>query len=270
MKTCVTYNKAFGCSSHLLKETDLKCKGSHNLIDTSLSKQTVFREIYCALCDKWFTCRYAGRHVASQIHQDKLKRSRGGRCESAILSNLSPDKPTTSSGSLARTPVKESDQEEYAHYRIDRGTLKKCPHQHKSILEKCEYSDGETTPPSSLEEHDCHWHVKQKLFETGQQQQQLYPDIYQPLDTEISVDDIQQFERESELFDLNNADESREERENRSNFYVEEIREIEFKHILDESDDWLVGCFGLNGPLRQYFSLYRAVSRREGERKEKR
>ena len=29
-----------------------------------------------------------------------------------------------------------------------------------------------------------------------------------------------------------------------------------------------VGCFGLNGPLRQYFSLYRAVSQREGERKE--
>ena len=33
--------------------------------------------------------------------------------------------------------------------------------------------------------------------------------------------------------------------------------------------DWLVGCFGLNDPLRQYFSLYRAVSQREGERKEK-
>ena len=32
---------------------------------------------------------------------------------------------------------------------------------------------------------------------------------------------------------------------------------------------WLVVCFGLNGPLRQYFSLYRAVSQREGERKEK-
>ena len=31
----------------------------------------------------------------------------------------------------------------------------------------------------------------------------------------------------------------------------------------------LVGCFGLNGPLRQYFSLYQAVSQREGERKEK-
>ena len=32
---------------------------------------------------------------------------------------------------------------------------------------------------------------------------------------------------------------------------------------------WLVGCFGLNGPLGQYFSLYRAVSQRKGERKEK-
>ena len=27
---------------------------------------------------------------------------------------------------------------------------------------------------------------------------------------------------------------------------------------------WLNGCFGLNGPSRQYFNLYRAVSQREG------
>ena len=26
---------------------------------------------------------------------------------------------------------------------------------------------------------------------------------------------------------------------------------------------WLVGCFGFNDPLRQYFSLYRAVSQKE-------
>ena len=32
----------------------------------------------------------------------------------------------------------------------------------------------------------------------------------------------------------------------------------------------LVGCFGFNGPLRQYFSLYQAVSQREGERGETR
>ena len=32
---------------------------------------------------------------------------------------------------------------------------------------------------------------------------------------------------------------------------------------------WLVGCFGLKGPLRQYFSLYRAVSQRERKRKVK-
>ena len=32
---------------------------------------------------------------------------------------------------------------------------------------------------------------------------------------------------------------------------------------------WLVGCFGFNGRLRQYCSLYLAVSQREGERGEK-
>ena len=42
---------------------------------------------------------------------------------------------------------------------------------------------------------------------------------------------------------------------------------VVFQSPLDFS--WLVGCFGLNGPLRQYFSLYRAVSQREGERGEK-
>ena len=30
-----------------------------------------------------------------------------------------------------------------------------------------------------------------------------------------------------------------------------------------------LGCFGFNGPLKQYFSPYRAVSQREGERGEK-
>ena len=29
----------------------------------------------------------------------------------------------------------------------------------------------------------------------------------------------------------------------------------------------MVGCFGLNSPVRQYFSPYRAVFQREGERK---
>ena len=32
---------------------------------------------------------------------------------------------------------------------------------------------------------------------------------------------------------------------------------------------WLVVCFGFNGSLRQYFSLYRVVFKREGERGEK-
>ena len=40
-------------------------------------------------------------------------------------------------------------------------------------------------------------------------------------------------------------------------------------HFSSFSLGWLVGCFGFNGPLRQYFSLYRAVSQREGERGKK-
>ena len=40
--------------------------------------------------------------------------------------------------------------------------------------------------------------------------------------------------------------------------------------LFGQSLGWLVGCFGLNGPIRQYFSPYRAVSQREGERGEKR
>ena len=36
-------------------------------------------------------------------------------------------------------------------------------------------------------------------------------------------------------------------------------------------DSFIVGwLFSFNGPLRQYFSIYRAVSQREGEREEKR
>ena len=32
-------------------------------------------------------------------------------------------------------------------------------------------------------------------------------------------------------------------------------------HLSNSAD-----CFGFNGPLRQYFSLYRTVSKRKGER----
>ena len=39
-----------------------------------------------------------------------------------------------------------------------------------------------------------------------------------------------------------------------------------------EEDDWLVGWlvgFGLNGPLRQYFSLYWTISQRQSGRKKR-
>ena len=45
-----------------------------------------------------------------------------------------------------------------------------------------------------------------------------------------------------------------------------EIDEEDWAAVDNLSSGWLVGCFGLNGPLRQYFSLYQAVSQRKGER----
>ena len=36
-----------------------------------------------------------------------------------------------------------------------------------------------------------------------------------------------------------------------------------------QKNDWLVSCFGFNGLLRQFFSLYRAASQRDGERTKK-
>ena len=50
---------------------------------------------------------------------------------------------------------------------------------------------------------------------------------------------------------------------------VAETRTSVDKMAKTDKVGWLVG-FGFNGPLRQYFSLYRAVSHREGERGKKR
>ena len=50
---------------------------------------------------------------------------------------------------------------------------------------------------------------------------------------------------------------------------IEQILMQRTWHVVAFVNDFLVGCFGFNGPLRQYFSLYRAVSQREGEIEEK-
>ena len=41
---------------------------------------------------------------------------------------------------------------------------------------------------------------------------------------------------------------------------------VRYRYLFRANHGWLVGCFGFDGPLRQYFSLSRAVSQREGER----
>ena len=51
--------------------------------------------------------------------------------------------------------------------------------------------------------------------------------------------------------------------------YFTKKKKKEVIHLLDISLGWLFGCLGFNGPLRQYFSLYQAVSQREGELGEK-
>ena len=39
--------------------------------------------------------------------------------------------------------------------------------------------------------------------------------------------------------------------------------------IIDGDGGWCDGCFALNGPLRQYFSLYRAVSQKKEKRNDR-
>ena len=56
----------------------------------------------------------------------------------------------------------------------------------------------------------------------------------------------------------------------RKNTQVSDIKLIWASSLFLVNNTWLVGCFGFNGPLRQYFSLYRAASQRDGERGEKR
>ena len=51
--------------------------------------------------------------------------------------------------------------------------------------------------------------------------------------------------------------------------FLKQIIILKSFNSLIQIDLVLVGCFGFNGPLRQYFSLYRAASQREGERGEK-
>ena len=51
--------------------------------------------------------------------------------------------------------------------------------------------------------------------------------------------------------------------------FVRRKEDFATQRVMQKKHGWLVACFGFNGPLRQYFSLYRAISQREGEREEK-
>ena len=53
------------------------------------------------------------------------------------------------------------------------------------------------------------------------------------------------------------------------NFRVNMVTAIDWCSHTTRDWIWLVSCFGFNGPLRQYFSLYRAVSQRVRKKREK-
>ena len=53
------------------------------------------------------------------------------------------------------------------------------------------------------------------------------------------------------------------------NFRVNMVAAIDWCSHTTHEWIWLVSCFGFNGPLRQYFSLYRTVFRRGRKKREK-
>ena len=54
------------------------------------------------------------------------------------------------------------------------------------------------------------------------------------------------------------------------NFRLNMIAAIDWCSHTTHDWIWLVSCLGFNGPLRQYFSLYRAVSQSEKEKRKDR
>ena len=206
----------------------------------------VIKEIYCGVCEKWLIGYHCSRHVSSQSHKHKLaayKKGKFGPFEkpsiSATVVNATPlssravvsATPSTSVAVVNTTPTKEDNQVE--HYQIKGDTLKKCPHNHPSILHRCKYleKDGE----ASFEEiKDNHWHVKQKLFEKEQEQQGQYLDTFQPTESETIFDSDD--EDDAEQLVQNDLDSSREEQKNKSIFHFDDISDDKFRQILDGSD----------------------------------
>ena len=111
-------------------------------MDTVKPKKTNVKEIYCAVCNKWLTGYYTTRHINSQKRYKKT--------------NIVSQCPISASNfETAVTPSKEDNQQEHEHYRIEGSTLKKCPHQHTSALDRCRHFDDQSCS-SSEEEHDIH------------------------------------------------------------------------------------------------------------------
>ena len=114
---------------------------------------------------------YTSRHLRSEFHRNCLAR---------VQAKSKFDKRQKILPSTPDFPSEKTPKKTYERYRIEGDTLKKCPHEHKSIFDTCDYFDDRKYSQQDDSEHDDRWHVKQTLFEKEQQHQLLYPDMPQP------------------------------------------------------------------------------------------
>ncbi|MES9903608.1 MAG: hypothetical protein ABW168_13160 [Sedimenticola sp.] len=123
--------------------------------------------IYCSVCDSWLMECNVNRHLQSHLHREKKEkrlRKSIGECQSIIHSGTT--------NAQIKTPEKSSNQQ-YNHFEITGNTLRKCPHEHKSVLmEGCSYFADRT---SCIEElPDAYEVAKQRLFEKECEQVHKY------------------------------------------------------------------------------------------------
>lgn len=133
---------------------------------TTDKKKSELKVIYCAVCKKWLTGYYSYRHVRSQLHKTQLLRyqNKVDSITSAVV------KPTTVPATSTSTEVETTPEKTYSHFRVEGDTLKKCPHEHSSLYQNCNYF--ESNDSHDKEDRDDRWHVKQKIFEQEERQQQ--------------------------------------------------------------------------------------------------
>lgn len=100
-------------------------------------KSAYNKTIYCSVCDKWLSEGCIVRHIRCHTHRQKKQKM---VCDNKKQKNKAVE--------MTSTPEKSENDKAYEHYRIEDHTIKKCPHEHKSILlEGCSYFEKTESSP---------------------------------------------------------------------------------------------------------------------------